>query len=142
MIGGIVGGIIGGQIYKGIQGMQLTKATNFLKSQEYTAAEAEKELKNFKGIVRLKTLKSDTTVNRYWGGKAKEIGRWVTPKNYRNPVKKLAIRLEWNTAQYKSKLIIEANRTVIVGRAASQGAGYTGGGIQWFVANKTWLRVG
>ncbi len=142
MIGGVVGGIVGGQIYSGVKNIQYHRALDYLKTQGLEAEEAVNQLKNFKGIVRIKEVKYDTVVNRTWGGNAKEIGRWVTPKNYNNPVKKLAIRSEWNTAENTSKMILEGNRTVIVGRAASQGIGYPGGGIQWFVANITWLKVG
>ena len=132
--GAIIGAVIGG----------FAGASSFTTNSAYITqhgGNVKETLSAFKGNPKLKSISSGTQVNRYWGGTAKEIGHWVTPKTYANPVQSLALNPEWgNTATNMSRLVFNQNCQVLVGRAAAQGV-LSGGGIQWFVGNIGWLSL-
>ncbi len=132
--GSIIGGLIGG----------FAGASSFAANSAYITQNGEvarKVLSSFKGNPKLKNIASGTKVNRYWGGTAREMGRWVSPNMYSNPINSLALNPAWgNTASNLSTFVFNQNATVLVGKAAAQGA-LTGGGIQWFIGNVAWLAL-
>ena len=132
--GAIIGGVIGG----------FAGASSFTANNAYITqygGNVKEVLSAFKGNPKLKNIFSGTKVNRYWGGTAEKIGRWVSPNMYSNPVKSLALNPVWgNTASNVSTLIFNQNATVLVGIVATQG-GLSGGGIQYFVGNTAWLTL-
>jgi RHS repeat-associated protein len=96
-------------------------------------------LKSFrKGTIRVKTLKGNASVYRYWDGNmAAERGRFLTTKLYNNPIDKLSLAYG-NTASNVSCFSLPHGTTYLSGRAAKVGFLH-GGGIQWFIANSSWL---
>lgn len=135
--GAIIGGIIGG--FAGASSFTANSA--YITQHGGTPKNVKDTLAAFKGNPKLKNVSSGTKVYRYWGGKAKEIGRWVTPNTYSDPIKSLALNPAWgNTASNVSTLVFNQNATVLVGKVAAQGA-LSGGGIQWFVGNLSWLAL-
>ena len=135
--GAIIGGVIGG--FAGASSFTANSA--YITQHGGTAKDVKDTLSAFKGNPKLKNISSGTKVNRYWGGKAHEIGRWVSPKTYSNPINSLALNPVWgNTASNVSTLVFNQNATVLVGKVAAQGA-LSGGGIQWFVGNLSWLAL-
>ena len=135
--GAIVGGVIGG--FAGASGFTANSA--YITQYGGTPKDVKDTLAAFKGNPKLKNISSGTKVNRYWGGKAHELGRWVSPNTYSNPINSLALDPVWgNTASNVSTFVFNQNATVLVGRVAAQGA-LSGGGIQWFVGNLSWLTL-
>ena len=132
--GAIVGGIVGG----------FAGAGSFTANSAYIVqhgGNTKEVLSAFKGNPKLTRIKAGTQVNRFWGGSARELGRWVSPRVYTNPVKSLALDPAWgNTAANMSTLVFNQNCTVLVGKVAAQGS-LSGGGIQWFLGNIAWLSV-
>ena len=80
----------------------------------------------------MKVLKGNTTTYRTWGGAAKEVGHWISPKNYGSAARSMLSLPGSNTAQYTSQFVISKGTTVLSGKAASL-FGQIGGGIQWWI---------
>ena len=70
--GAIIGGIIGG----------FSGASKFAANSVYiteNGGNVKEVLSAFKGNPQLKSVKSNATVYRYWGGSSGELGHWVSP---------------------------------------------------------------
>ena len=132
--GAIIGGIIGG--FAGASGFSANSAYI-----TQNGGNVKEVLSAFKGNPHLQEISSGIKAYRVWGGNSRALGKWVSPKIYANPVKSLALNPAWgNTATNISTVFFNQNTTVLVGKAAAQ-AGLSGGGIQWFVGNLSWLAL-
>lgn len=133
--GALAGAVIGGSIYA----YKFTAATNYLTSNGVPQQFHKEIIQSFKGMPKVRTLHNPTTVYRYWGGNATELGRWVTPNMYANPINSLALPAG-NTATNISAFILQQGTSALYGTVAGVGS-LAGGGIQYYIANPGWLLI-
>lgn len=134
-IGAIIGFIAGGFYTYG----QYNAAQNYLAQSGMSQSKQIETLNSFrKGSIRVKTLRTDTSVIRYWDGvNAMEKGRYLTTRLYANPIDKLSLAYG-NAATNVSSFTIQQGTTLLTGKAAAVGSLH-GGGIQWFINYIAWL---
>ena len=134
MADGALSGAISGAITGGIQGYSnysnYTSARNFLKNNGQNPDEV---MSCFKGTPKVKTLKTDTTVYRTWGGTTQELGHWVSPNNYGSSARNLLSLPTGNTMTNTSSFLLPKGTTVLTGKAAPL-FGQSGGGVQWWIS--------
>ncbi|ROH96694.1 hypothetical protein [Chryseobacterium daecheongense] len=84
--------------------------------------------------ISLRTADNSTYGLRFYGGIAKESGRYLFPtfNNYINRVG-LALPPKWNTMSGFTQFKIAPGTPYVFGRAASQGGIYTGGSLQMYI---------
>ena len=123
--GAVVGAMIGGAY----NGVKYTQAANFLKECDANPSDV---LANFDGIPNVKTLNSDTTVYRTWGGSTEKYGHWVSPNYYGADARSMLALPPCNTMENVSSFILQKGTSVLSGKVAPQ-FGLSGGGIQWWV---------
>jgi len=111
-------------------GSSYSTAVNFLKSN---GADPQKILPSYNGTPTVKTLQTDTTVYRTWGGTTQELGHWVSPYNYGSDARSLLSLPPGNTMSHTSTFIIPRGTRVLTGEAAPL-FGQSGGGIQWWIS--------
>lgn len=133
--GALAGAIVGGSIYA----YKFTAATNYLSSNGVPQQFHKEIIQSFKGMPKVKTLQNPTTVYRYWGGNASELGRWVTPNMYTNPINSLALPAG-NTATNLSTFILQQGTSALYGTVAGVGP-LVGGGMQYFISNPNLLLI-
>ena len=123
--GTIVGCIIGG----------FAGASSFTANSAYISqygGNVREVLSTYKGNPKLKTLNSNTTVYRTWGGTSGQYGHWISPKNYGSSARSMLSLPLGNTAANTSTFVISKGGKVLSGKAAAL-FGQTGGGIQWWI---------
>ena len=134
MADGALSGSISGAITGGVQGYSnysnYTSARNFLKNNGQNPDEV---MSCFKGTPKVKTLKTDTTVYRTWGGTTQELGHWVSPNNYGSSARNLLSLPAGNTMAHTSSFLLPKGTTVLAGKAAPL-FGQSGGGVQWWIS--------
>jgi RHS repeat-associated protein len=133
--GALAGAIVGGSIYA----YKFTAATNYLSSNGVPQQFHKEIIQSFKGMPKVKTLQNPTTVYRYWGGNASELGRWITPNIYTNPINSLALPAG-NTATNLSTFILQQGTSALYGTVAGVGP-LVGGGMQYFISNPNLLLI-
>lgn len=121
VVGAVAGGISGGANY--------TACSNFIQSHGGATYDT---LSTYKGTAKMKTLKTDTTVFRTWGGESGKYGHWVSPNNYGANAKSMLSLPDGNSAEYVSSFVLPKGTKVLSGVAAGM-FGQSGGGIQWWV---------
>ena len=131
MADGALSGSISGAITGGVNGYSnYSSAANFLKSN---GANPKEVLSSYKGTPKVKTLKTDTTVYRTWGGTTSELGHWVSPNNYGSSARNLLSLPAGNTMAHTSSFLLPKGTTVLAGKAAPL-FGQSGGGVQWWIS--------
>ena len=123
-------GVVGGGIVGGFAG-----ASSFTANSAYISqygGNVRKVLSTYKGNLKLKTLNSNTTVYRTWGGTSGQYGHWISPKNYGSSARSMLSLPSGNTAANTSTFVISKGGKVLSGKAAAL-FGQTGGGIQWWI---------
>ena len=123
--GAVLGGIGGGIRY--------AKAAHFLKASGVPKSEIKNVMSSYKGIPKVRALKSDTTVYRVYGGESAMKGHWVSPNNYGASARELLALPDANTANKLYIIILNKGTVTLQGKAASLW-GHVGGGVQWWVA--------
>ena len=121
--GAVAGGACGGSNY--------IKASSFLKSNGVDPSDV---LPTYKGTPKVKTLQTDTTVYRTWGGSSGKYGHWVSPKNYGSNARSMLSLPDGNTCENVSSFLLREGTTILSGKVAPF-FGQTGGGIQWWVGH-------
>jgi len=117
--------------------IQMAKVQKWLNKNVKVSRHAE-TLQAFGPDIAVRKVKKGTVVNRYWGGKSEELGRWVTPSTYADPISSLALDTSMNTAQNMSKLMFTKKTMTLQGTVAPN-FGQNGGGFQILVSNKNLL---
>ena len=121
--GAIIGGIIGG----------FSGASKFAANSVYiteNGGNVKEVLSAFKGNPQLKSVKSNATVYRYWGGSSGELGHWVSPIDYGSSARSLLSLPASNTMTNLSSFTV--NGIALQGKAAAL-FGQAGGGVQWWI---------
>ena len=121
--GAIIGGIIGG----------FSGASKFAANSAYiteNGGNVKEVLSAFKGNPQLKSVKSNATVYRYWGGSSGELGHWVSPIDYGSSARSLLSLPASNTMTNLSSFTV--NGIALQGKAAAL-FGQAGGGVQWWI---------
>ena len=131
---GFGGGAIAGAVIGGIGGgVQYTAASNFLSQNGLNSLEIKETMSAFKGVPKVKTLQPNTTAYRAWGGTAREIRPWVSPKNYGASGRRLLSIPNGNTMANTTKFTFLKDTKALVGKAAPL-FGQPGGGLQWWIS--------
>ncbi len=129
-----LGGAITGAVLGGIGGgIRYAKAAHFLKSSGVPKNQIKETMNSFKGIPKVRALKSDSTVYRFYGGQSGMKSHWVSPNNYGAGARKLLALPDTNTATKLYITILNKGTVTLQGTVASA-YGHVGGGIQWWVA--------
>ena len=137
-IGAIVGFAVGGCIGLNTWNSDVSMARQFLTDNGVDSAYHDNIINSFKYRIKTKTINSDMTVYRYYSDSGRRISYWVTPKQYANPVQRLALAYGGNTAQNTATLTLQKGAQILYGKVARVGS-YLGGGIQYYVPNLAWL---
>ena len=136
--GAIAGFIVGGCVGLNIWNTDVRIARQFLTDNGINATHHNEIINSFKYRIKVKSINVDTTVYRYYSNPSRKISYWVTPKQYANPVQKLALAYGNNTATYSAELTLQAGAQVLSGPVANVGSLW-GGGLQYYVPNLLWL---
>ncbi len=129
-----LGGAITGAVLGGLGGgIRYAKAAHFLKASGVPKSEIKNVMSSYKGIPKVRSLKSDTTVYRVYGGESAMKGHWVSPNNYGASARELLALPDANTANKLYITILNKGTVTLQGKAASLW-GHVGGGVQWWVA--------
>ena len=137
-VGAIAGFIVGGCVGLNIWNTDVRIARQFLTDNGINATHHNEIINSFKYRIKVKSINVDTTVYRYYSNPSRKISYWVTPKQYANPVQKLALAYGNNTATYSAELTLQAGAQVLSGPVANVGSLW-GGGLQYYVPNLLWL---
>ena len=116
------------------------EASKYLKEQGVSRERRKEILESFDiGTIKMKTAGENTYGLRFFGGEAKQKGRYLfeTFTNLTNR-NNLALPNEWNAMRGIKQFKVRNGAMMITGRAAAQthmGSQYIGGAMQWYVHN-------
>ncbi len=121
--------------WRNISDEEMPKAVAQFIKESVPTAYRESVRSAFTDEIRVSVLEEDTIVYRYYGGSSASLSYWFSPKLVSDPIRELALP-PLNTAEYVDRYLLPEGTAIWEGRVKEM-FGHTGGGLQYYVPDKT-----